>query len=111
MSVGFCLRNNTVQISVVNNTALATDASTFRAEPEVRLWVVSIAVGHDRCIFLHPQSLVVGFGERVSYRLFSTDQFQNFRETVWSVNAPLEMQVLLYYHFGIFTSFRNLISN
>ena len=39
------------------------------------------------------ESPVVGFGEKVSFRLYSSDQFDNFRETVWSVNAPLEMQV------------------
>ena len=35
----------------------------------------------------------VAFGERVSFQLSSSDELGNFRETVWSVKAPLEDQV------------------
>ncbi len=35
----------------------------------------------------------VSYGERVSISLTSLDQLGNFRESVWSVNAPLEQQV------------------
>lgn len=42
---------------------------------------------------------VFGFGEKVLFRLYSSDQFNNFRETVWSVNAPLEMKVYIHFVF------------
>ena len=35
----------------------------------------------------------VSYGERVSIELTSLDQLGNFRESVWSVNIPLEPQV------------------
>ena len=45
------------------------------------------------CCLQFNSSYSVSYGERVSIELTSLDQLGNFRESVWSVNIPLEPQV------------------
>ena len=68
--------NNTVQGKVTNND-LATESSKFSA----------------RVPLFNTSTSTVAFGEKISFRLSSEDELNNFREAVWSVTAPLEPQV------------------
>ncbi|CAI8022052.1 hypothetical protein GBAR_LOCUS12976 [Geodia barretti] len=72
----FIMENNTLDRSSSKDTRLATDASTFFATTD------------------YGDSPMVGYGETVSFHLNSTDQFSNFRESVWTFKTAYQDQSL-----------------
>ncbi len=114
----FHLENNTISRDVfestsVRNQSLATDADNLITNTTVSnnnqfvndwnrfiinnsCYSLSFAVEALFMLLLCLQfssDSTVSYGERVSISLTSLDQLGNFRESVWSVNAPLEQQV------------------